>query len=134
MERRSKLANAIALTQYNIICLCETWLSEDINDSELLLSDYSIFRSDRERQRGSNMHGGVLIAIRKSFNAELVKHEQPECCITLKVLVDGIAIHICCFYNPPKGSNYCYELSDFHKFVKSVPNNAPNIQRSSVGT
>ena len=38
--RREKFVNAIILSQYNVICLCETWLDGGVSDSELQLKEY----------------------------------------------------------------------------------------------
>ena len=73
------------------------------------------------------MHGGVFIVIKNTINAEVVSHEQTECCVTCKVVVYGDPIYICCFYNPPKGSNYRYELPGFKRIVKSLTNKASKI-------
>lgn len=52
------------------MCITESWLSDEILDSEILPSTYSVFRQDRkfnivERTRG----GGVLLAINSSYAA-----------------------------------------------------------------
>ena len=39
----------------DIICLCETFLTEQIADEELMLDNYQLFRKDR------NLHGGGLV-------------------------------------------------------------------------
>ena len=46
-QRRFKMTNAINFGSNNVICICETWLNTDIPDSEQLLNDYPIYRSDR---------------------------------------------------------------------------------------
>ena len=46
-----------------ILCLSETWLSHDIQDSELLLNLFSVYRSDRNFiASGKSRGGGVLFA------------------------------------------------------------------------
>ena len=60
LERRMKFAKAIARSNYDIICLCETWLNENIASSELMLNEYSFFRSERQSAKDQNLHGGVL--------------------------------------------------------------------------
>ena len=35
------------LNTFDVICISETWLTTDVNDSELFLANYTIFRSDR---------------------------------------------------------------------------------------
>ena len=71
------------------------------------------------------MHGGVLIAIKNTFNAEVVSREQPECCVACKGVVDGRPISVWCSYQPPKGGNYQYELPDFKRKVKNLPKKSP---------
>lgn len=60
----------ITLVDYDIIVLSETWLNNEVNDSELgLLSKYTIFRCDRGSIIGNNIRGGcVLIAIKSHFH------------------------------------------------------------------
>ena len=68
-ERRFKMANAIKIGLYSVICICETLLNENIANSELLLAEYNIYRADRAHQ-SSNTHGGALIAIRNALNSQ----------------------------------------------------------------
>ena len=44
----------------DIICITETWLSSDIEDQEIVLSDYYSCRLDRNR------HGGGLVIFYRS--------------------------------------------------------------------
>ena len=63
-KRRTDFANAVnACDHYDILCLTETWLTDDIPDSGLFLGKYLLHRSDREQSHGRSNHGGVLIAI-----------------------------------------------------------------------
>ena len=66
LERRMKFANAIATSNYDIICLCETWLNENIASSELMLNEYIIYRSERQTAKDQNLHGGVLMAVKQT--------------------------------------------------------------------
>ena len=45
--------------QIDIVCVNETWLNGNIDNSEILNSDYTILRKDRETQGG-----GVLLVIK----------------------------------------------------------------------
>ena len=38
-----------------IVCIVESWLSEDIEDSELIIPNYQVLRLDRNR------HGGGIL-------------------------------------------------------------------------
>ncbi|KAF4524974.1 hypothetical protein B566_EDAN008036 [Ephemera danica] len=52
----------------DIICICETWLSSDIADSEILPDKYTIYRKDRP----NNRHGGVILAVNSELNSTRV--------------------------------------------------------------
>ena len=47
-----------------IIGITESWCSEDIQDAEIKLNDYSIYRGDRQSCKG----GGVILYIHNSFH------------------------------------------------------------------
>ena len=46
-----------------VVCIVETWLGEEITDSEISLPDYQLYRLDRNRHGG-----GVLMYVHKSFS------------------------------------------------------------------
>ena len=60
----------------DVICVNETWLNQNISNSEILRSGFTIFRRDRSDRGG----GGALIAIKTaSFKAgKEFKPELPE--------------------------------------------------------
>ena len=122
IDRRAKLSNAVQIADYNVICLCETWLNEQISDSELLLNDYNVYRSDRTLLGDKNAHGGSLIAVKNSLNSEKIKADLPDSSLACKIKVDRSEVKICSFYNPPNGSEYRYNITDLLKnILKSKP-------------
>ena len=68
LERRMKFANAIATSNYDIKCLCETCLNENTTSSELMLKEHNIYRSERQTAKDQNLHGGVLMAVKQTFS------------------------------------------------------------------
>ena len=50
----------------------ETWLSPEIDNAELLLNDYNIYRKDRTGKRG----GGVLVAVKKCIESEQIQNAK----------------------------------------------------------
>ena len=62
----------------SVICVNETWLNQNISNSEILHSGFTIFRRDRSDRGG----GGALIAI-KTASSKAVKEFQlnrkPSC-------------------------------------------------------
>ena len=57
----------------DVVCVNETWLNQNISNSEILYSGFTIFRQDRS-YRGV---GGVFIAI-KTASFKAVKGFKPE--------------------------------------------------------
>ena len=63
----------------DIIILTETWLEEGVNNQELNLNNYFVYRCDRKKSKGSNtntiMGGGVLVAVAKTLKSSIVKFD-----------------------------------------------------------
>ena len=84
---------------YDIICITETWLHDEISNSEIIPTNYTTYRKDR-KSRG----GGVLIAINNDIPSQL---------ITTHPLIEMISIEldlsphlfITCLYIPPNCSD-----------------------------
>ena len=128
IERRIKFATAVFLSEYNIYCLQESWLNENIDSAELLLNDdYTIYRSDRPISNEQNAHGGSLIAVRNNLISEKIENPMPDSCVACKVRINTTEFVICSFYNPPKGSPYRYSIEDFQLLLKSIPKSYPVV-------
>ena len=54
LPKLDELQANVLLQKPDIICIIETWLSEDVMDDELLLPDYQIHQLD------CNRHGGGI--------------------------------------------------------------------------
>ena len=57
LPKLDELQANVLLQKPDIICIIETWLSEDVMDDELLLPDYQIHWLD------CNRHGGGIASI-----------------------------------------------------------------------
>ena len=127
-ERRDKLVNAVTLSQYNVICLCETWLTNDVEDSELQLNQYDIYRADRPSSKEEySAHGGSLIAVKKTLSSKQLHIDLPECCVACSITINKVDIVLCTLYNPPSDSEYRYKIADFEKIFNSLPKSKPLI-------
>ena len=89
----------------DIICVNETWLNQNISNSEILHSGFTIFRRDRSDRGG----GGVFIAI-KTASFKAVKEFKPESEAELQQLeiifdeittLPGQRILVCSCYGHP---------------------------------
>ena len=66
-------------TCYDIIMLTDTWLDSSFCDSELGLSDYFIYRCDRNCVlSGKVTGGGILVAVKKCFPCDLLFMEATQ--------------------------------------------------------
>jgi len=60
----------VYLFDYDFIGLSETWLSPNVNTSELGLSGYSTYRCDRNQITSNRSRGGgVLLSINNKFHS-----------------------------------------------------------------
>lgn len=56
-----------------ILLFFETWLKHNVNNSELGLSNYSIYRLDRNKNTSSHAKGGgTIIAIKNTISTTII--------------------------------------------------------------
>jgi hypothetical protein len=102
------------------ICLSETWLCDSFYDSELGLSNYIIFRCDRNSLTSNFCRGGgVLIAIR----TDIVCTALPSIVnniehLFVKFCISNTTFVICSVYFPPNSPISIYE--SFLSAVQSI--------------
>ena len=107
-KRRAALANCLLPLDYDILCLTETWLNENVSSFSIFLNNFEIYRRDRTstQSTGSTKHGGVLFAIRKNINHEIVSLDvEAQDYIVMKISSHD-SVLLCCLYNPPATSAY----------------------------
>ena len=83
----------------DIVCVVETWLSEEISNDEIFIEGYACFRHDRNRQGGG-------VCIYTSDNLNEVSNMQLQINANLEFLlvsfVNGTELTtVGCFYRPP---------------------------------
>ena len=83
-KKAAGFSNSLHDTGCDVVIGTETWLKPEIQNSELLLSDYDIFRKDRP-SRG----GGVLIAVKKNLCAEAVSFPSESESVFCKINIKG---------------------------------------------
>ena len=79
MNRSMKLSSALVISEHGIVCLRETWLTEDALTASLFLENYQVYRSNREiSENGKTKHVGVLIAIENQNTLEMLTIQAPK--------------------------------------------------------
>lgn len=99
------ILNSVLVNNYDIICLCETWLDDSVASSELFDERYTIYRRDRSYDfmyKYNKSHGGgVLIAVKKCFlSFEKVHWKSPVEDIWVCVRFKNVTFNICTVYLP----------------------------------
>ena len=88
-DRKKKFANDITLSDYDVVCICEPWLNENIESAEMLQHSYTLYRLDRKLQKDMNTHRGVMVAVTNSINCELLKTDPSDCSLTCKLEINN---------------------------------------------
>ena len=71
LPKIDELRLVCAVTRPDVVCVVESWLNDDIDDSELVSSDFYIIRLDRNR------HGGGIVFFIKSYLYSEVLLKSP---------------------------------------------------------
>jgi len=96
-------------TLYNMFCVTETWLSSTVLENEILPSDFSLYRKDRESQGG-----GVLIAVNSLLPSSQLSTPDELEVATVRIVLHKKVITICIVCIPPNCSDdYKYSLLSY---------------------
>lgn len=71
LSKKEETAVFINEKKPDVIIGTETWLKPEVNDSELFLDGYTIYRQDREYKSG----GGVLLAVKQTLISQRITTE-----------------------------------------------------------
>ena len=108
VNRRQTFSNYLLSKNYDIICIAETWLTEEIAENELFLPQYQCFVSNRKSTPKTTSHGGTMICIKRTINSEQlyfdyeVNGSVTACNATLG---KKNTLILCCYF-PPENSKY----------------------------
>ena len=136
----------LALSDYDIFTLSETWLSNNVTDAEFgLCANYQVFRCDRCSIRGTGIRGGgVLIAVKNKFpSRRLHLNNNSIEQLYIEISINSFSLIIGTVYLPPRSDiavyNNHFDLLD--NLMSNNPNskflilgdyNLPNIQWITV--
>lgn len=102
------LYNNILSSEYDVLCFTETWLQDDILDTEICDSRYSVFRCDRDLiSTNRSTGGGVMVCVRRDLCASLRLEwscdliESVCVCVPGRRLGSNSHLNIILLYLPP---------------------------------
>lgn len=145
---RTKLKDfmlSVGSSSYDLVCVSESWLGEDILNSEVVDSSYGIHRKDRNSDTSlKSRGGGVFIASKLQLGAvplqnEFNKIEQ----VFVKISYNHYDLIVGCLYIPPKSHIQMYldHISEVKALITKYPNykllifgdyNLPNLKWNPV--
>ena len=89
----------------HIICIVETWLSNEISSAEIYIPGYQIYCKDRNRQGG-----GILMYVVNSMLVSLFPDPGPNLeLLTLSARFNNFKLNLCLFYRPPSSGSYIFD-------------------------
>ena len=116
------LRSLCSVESYDIVAICESWLSADVLNSEICIDGYNTIRKDRNRHGG-----GVLLYIKNSIPYTHLQIQHPdlelimaECHIKSRLYTLGV------FYRPLSSSTT--QISRLHDILSLLrPQNLSNL-------
>lgn len=106
IPKRDAFCSFIEDVSADIILLTETWLNEDINDSEIfpVNLNLTLYRRDRSNPRG----GGILIAVKNCFSSSLIFHDGDlELTWVLVYNTNVKSVFGVCYRPPDHPTSFC---------------------------
>ena len=114
MPKLDELRGLTETESPDVICIVETWLSSDVSDNELVISDYQILRRDRDCHGG-----GVMMYVHSS----LAVHSHA-CIIDAELLIVSVSLSkfspkfcIALYYRPPSAGVDSFDCLSSSKFI-----------------
>ena len=90
------------LSNFDIICLTETWLDERTSNDTISLNEYNLYRRDR----GGDNHGGICVYAKQNVHSRRRQDiELPNIeCLWIEVSTHNKKILLGTFYRPPNAT------------------------------
>ena len=112
-NKLNEFHDLVIMKKVDVVAVTETWLHQGILDTEILDSNYIIFRRDRpQQQRG----GGVLICVKSdciSVRRRDLENENVEAVVCELRGSNDSKLTLAAFYRPPNmDSNYLHNVVD----------------------
>ena len=118
VNKLSLFQSYVYSSDFDVICLTETWLSESVFEQEILPTNYNIHRKDRP-SRG----GGVLIATKSTIPVSVISSDSPNNSLEILTVRLNLSkpVTLSCVYSPPNPSDsLMYDLIlDLTQIVQS---------------
>jgi hypothetical protein len=112
--KREELQCLLDEKEISIAGITESWAHDEIDDGELKMKGYNVFRRDRKFDKGKTRGGGVLLYVRDDLKAHEIENEESKCealMVSIKILGVGNLIVGVCYRSPTAGREEFENLS-----------------------
>ena len=97
VNKREDLQALLESEQLDVLAVAETFLDDDILDSELVDNSYVVFRRDRNRHGG-----GVMLLLRNNLPAVRRYDLESDCeVLWIQVSIERAPLFLGVYYRPP---------------------------------
>ena len=97
LPKFDELVLMVQARQPDIVSIVESWLDQDVDDSEINISGYQIFRADRSRHGG-----GVLVYIKSHLTGHAIQNHYRDLeLLWLNICSGNYRLTLGTFYRPP---------------------------------
>ena len=103
--------NVADSTDVDVVGVSETWLNDTLLDTEILNSDYIVYRRDRVGKRG----GGILLAVKNRYKSSLVESLSNHEIMAVTVQSVNTKVLLILRYRPPRA-----DVNDFVIALRNV--------------
>ena len=125
------LAECAQSESVDIIALTETWLRDAIDNKEINMPGYSIFRCDRMCKLNPNFpHGGALCYIKDNLVVDNLNKFSNGKCEVLALTIPMLSLSLFILYRPPKTSPDIFQ--EAIDFCQGIINDLPNDQLLAI--
>lgn len=99
-------------SSFDIIAVTETWLqSSNFSEEYFDSNEFNVYRKDRSATTSNkSIGGGVLVAIKKIFNSEIIDSDNSIEQVWIKLDLNGVVFYICCLYIAPDVDDLIYKM------------------------
>ena len=92
-------------SDFTVLCLTETWLSDHVSDCEILSSDFVIYRNDRPSRGGS-----VLIAVKSHIHSSCLPSPPDIEAVSVKISANNDFVLSSIYITPDSSAGHISSL------------------------
>lgn len=121
-NKREELERRLLDGKYDILGITESWTHEEVEDAEIALRGYKVFRRDRDKLKSEKVRGGgVLLYVKEDMNVQEVEDRNLICetiWVKLKTISGYLKIGVC--YRSPTANER--EIKELFENIKRNTN------------